>query len=358
MNTTPTRKDFKNASPAKIEEELLKLNIFERFEGDVDWLATCYAPDLTPQEAENLRMALARANPLRSAAIAPASLLDDLVLRNQPEVDVFQHCAEVIKAADAILITAGAGMGVDSGLPDFRGNEGFWKAYPALAESGLRFTDVATPETFETDPALAWGFYGHRLNLYRKTVPHAGFTLLQDFARSKPHGAFIYTSNVDGQFQKAGFAANQVIECHGSIHHLQCLRRCRNAIWPADAFIPEVDTARCRLLNAPPRCPHCGDLARPNILMFNDSDWLDGRLRAQEALFDEWRADIRRLVVIETGAGTAIPSARHFSEYHNAFIIRINPRESALPKRCRGISLPMSGMAALQAIQSAFIDSA
>ena len=41
---------------------------------------------------------------------------------------VFSKAKEVIQAADSILITAGAGMGVDSGLPDFRGKEGFWKA--------------------------------------------------------------------------------------------------------------------------------------------------------------------------------------------------------------------------------------
>lgn len=50
--------------------------------------------------------------------------------------------AELIYAADSLIIIAGAGMGVDSGLPDFRGKEGFWNAYPALAKSHIRFTDI------------------------------------------------------------------------------------------------------------------------------------------------------------------------------------------------------------------------
>ena len=50
--------------------------------------------------------------------------------------------AAAIRSADALLITAGAGMGVDSGLPDFRGNEGFWKAYPVVARLGLSFEDM------------------------------------------------------------------------------------------------------------------------------------------------------------------------------------------------------------------------
>ena len=63
--------------------------------------------------------------------------------------------AEHLKQADGLLITAGAGMGVDSGLPDFRGDQGFWKAYPPLKHLGKSFVDMATPELFYTDPKLA-----------------------------------------------------------------------------------------------------------------------------------------------------------------------------------------------------------
>ncbi len=82
---------------------------------------------------------------------------------------------QVIKEADAMLITAGAGMGVDSGLPDFRGKEGFWRAYPIAKKLGLRFEELANPRWFREDPELAWAFYGHRLKTYRETNPHEGF---------------------------------------------------------------------------------------------------------------------------------------------------------------------------------------
>ena len=58
------------------------------------------------------------------------------------------------KKADAIFITAGAGMGVDSGLPDFRGNEGFWKAYPVIRDFGYSFVDMANPKWFDTDRSI------------------------------------------------------------------------------------------------------------------------------------------------------------------------------------------------------------
>lgn len=87
------------------------------------------------------------------------------------------RAADLIAQADALLVAAGAGIGVDSGLPDFRGPEGFWKAYPALGRRGIGFEQAASPRSFHADPTLAWGFYGHRLALYRRTVPHAGFEI-------------------------------------------------------------------------------------------------------------------------------------------------------------------------------------
>src|SRR6186997_56076 len=102
-----------------------------------------------------------------------------------------EQAARCIASADALLIGAGAGMGVDSGLPDFRGDKGFWNAYAPYAKLGLNFVALANPRLFRDDPELAWGFYGHRLNLYRQTVPHAGFQLLRKWAERMPRGCFV-----------------------------------------------------------------------------------------------------------------------------------------------------------------------
>jgi NAD-dependent SIR2 family protein deacetylase len=240
----------------------------------------------------------------------------------------FARCAELIQHAEGLLITAGAGMGVDSGLPDFRGTKGFWRAYPALALANIRFEEIASPSTFETNPALAWGFYGHRLKQYRETVPHQGFRILRDIADMLPQGAFVFTSNMDGQFQKAGFSPNRLCEIHGSIHHLQCQHGCMNDIRDAAQFKPQVDETRCLLTSAPPRCPHCDDIARPNILMFGDWKWIDDRMRQQHARLDAWLAETRRVLTIEIGAGTHIPTVRHMSEFQSGPLIRINPTEA------------------------------
>lgn len=270
-----------------------------------------------------------------------------------PSFSTIQRAAECIAQADSLVIAAGAGMGVDSGLPDFRGRDGFWRAYPALAEAGIDFETIANPEGFRRHIARSWGFYGHRLNLYRSTIPHPGFALLRRWGEAKPKGYTVFTSNIDGQFQRSGFPETTVHEYHGSIHYLQCTTPCSTKIWSADRFRPETDDQTCELLNDWPRCPTCYQPARPNVLMFGDGEWLEGRQYLQAETQRRWLAQIRNPVVIEIGAGTAIPSVRHFAEQiavkHGGTLIRINPRESAVSRE-QDIALAMGGLEGLQAI--------
>lgn len=253
--------------------------------------------------------------------------------------NLFSEAANLINQADALLICAGAGMGVDSGLPDFRGNHGFWKAYPALEQEGLSFIDLANPQGFYNNPNRAWGFYGHRYHLYNRTTPHEGFHLLKKWCSIKSNPCFVFTSNVDGHFQKAGFRESQIFECHGSINHLQCSgnndRPC-TGIWESindlNLQILKINTKNLTAMTSLPKCPKCTGLARPNILMFDDYYWQPTRGKIQEDRFHNWRDNLlstnQKIVVIEIGAGTAIPSVRLASESMNTAIIRINPRES------------------------------
>jgi NAD-dependent SIR2 family protein deacetylase len=266
-----------------------------------------------------------------------------------------ERAAALIGEADALVIAAGAGMGVDSGLPDFRGNDGFWRAYPALAVEGTTFMDIASPAAFRADPRRAWGFYGHRLALYRNTEPHPGYHLLRNWGEKKRHGYFVFTSNVDGHFQKAGFDPLRIDECHGSIHRLQCLKPCSPALWSSTGFDPVVDTAHCKLLGTPPVCLQCGSVARPNILMFDDWEWV-GEERDRQALrCQSWLEQVRRPVVIELGAGLHIPTVRRFSERivlrHGGSLIRINPREAELGS-VPGVGIEAGALRTLNAIDT------
>ncbi len=276
-----------------------------------------------------------------------------LYRKSSSYIRMISRAAKEIASADGILITAGAGMGVDSGLPDFRSKDGFWNAYPSLKSKRIGFQQMATPDWFDTDPSMAWAFYGHRFNLYQETVPHEGFGILKKWASLMEYGAFVFTSNVDGQFQRAGFSPERICECHGSINQLQCSKPC-DGIWSHEGLGFDVDLESLSVSGVMPVCKCCGSVARPNIKMFNDWSWLPGCSKAQKIELSVWleKFDSHKLVVLEVGAGSSVPTVRWhsqiYSEVYDAPLIRINPTESQGPRRT--IALPMGGLEALKEI--------
>lgn len=117
--------------------------------------------------------------------------------------------------------------------------------------------------------------------------------------------------------------------------------------------MPQIDEQTCRLQNSLPVCPKCGALARPNILMFDDWEWLEEPTMTRLRQFEQWLHEIRCPVIIEIGTGSAIPTMRRFSDriarQLHAPLIRINPDEAQVGQE-HHIGLAMGGLAALQEI--------
>lgn len=264
--------------------------------------------------------------------------------------------AEALDRADAVVVTAGAGIGVDSGLPDFRGDEGFWRAYPPYRDLGVSFVEMANPTAFRTDPAFAWGFYGHRRALYRSTAPHEGFRILSRWVDEAPDGGFVVTSNVDGHFHESDVDPEGIWEVHGTLRYDQCLDACGQPPFGAGPDV-DVDETTMRAVGSLPRCPACGGLARPNVLMFGDGGWDPVLSDAQERRFRGFLADVEgaRIVVVELGAGTALPTIRRLGEtlaaHDGATLVRVNPREPHGPPGT--IALAGGARDCLQAIDRA-----
>ena len=260
---------------------------------------------------------------------------------------IYKKAAEIINQADALIFTAGAGIGVDSGLPDFRGNKGFWNEYPAISHLGISFVEMANPSWFEENPKLAWAFYGHRYNLYKKTTPHKGFNTLLKWGEQKKYDYFVYTSNVDGHFQKAGFEDSKIEEVHGSINYLQCSVPCNSEITDEGDLQISINNEKFEAQEPLPVCPKCGAIARPNILMFGDWNWLSNRSAEQSSRFDNWLIHLKKQnlkpVIIEIGAGKAVATVRMKSERlageFETHLIRINPRDYHIPTYLKGIEI-------------------
>lgn len=164
-------------------------------------------------------------------------------------------------------------------------------------------------------------------------------------------GYFVVTSNVDEQFQKAGFDQERISEIHGSIHHVQCSHPCTRSIRSANGLVVTVDPVEFRATPPLPVCEYCGKTARPNALMFNDNQWITDRADQQDRAFWTWCESIRdkRLVIIEIGAGTAIPSIRAIASQverrRPCNLIRINPKDyHVVPGQ---IAIPCGALAGL-----------
>jgi len=270
-------------------------------------------------------------------------------------IENLEKAASLLKEADALLIGAGAGMGMDSGLPDFRSTGGLWRKKRSIFWLwGRSYASMSNPGWFRKKPRESWGFYGSRLLEYRAKEPHKGFQILRNWAEERGLDTFVFTSNVDEHFQKAGFSPEQILECHGSLHYVQCSTPCHDGIWSIKNFDFQIDPKTEMVKGDLPTCPKCGKPARPNLLLFGDPDWLEERMLKQRAQFEAWQERIqgKRLVVVECGAGTAVPTVRMRCEDFFCLeapnLVRINPNDIQGP--FGGIFLDRGALESLQAI--------
>lgn len=303
---------------------------------------------------------------------------------SKAEIDLaLGRVADALLDCDAWLITAGAGMGVDSGLPDFRGTTGLWKD----RDVAMTYEDMSDDKWFREDPQFAWGSNYTQLEMYRNTEPHAGFGVLLKWFSTLGKPCYIFTSNIDSQFEKAGFPREKVATCHGDLHHLQCIdRNCRgleadksDEVWSAEC-IPSglgdcIDAGSIRFkeaesLEAPYfHCPRCGKLARPNIWFCHDRNYVPREESIQKRdNYNRWLNDLKeakaKVVVIECGGGLAIPSVRVESEDMvdecgpGSLLVRVNPTDNKVPAEkavglpfgsCKGLGLIDEKLEAAQA---------
>jgi NAD-dependent protein deacetylase/lipoamidase len=159
--------------------------------------------------------------------------------------------AELVRRRQPCLVLTGAGISTESGIPDFRSPSGIWAQYDPM--------EYATISAFRRDPVKVWEFYARRLGVLAQAEPNVGHRAL---ARLEQRGLVqaVVTQNIDGLHQRAG--SQDVIEVHGSIRTASCLA-CRTQV-PLGDVVGALETAP-----APP-CPRCGEIVKPDVVMFGE----------------------------------------------------------------------------------------
>ena len=236
-----------------------------------------------------------------------------------------------LKEADALVITAGAGMGVDSGLADYRGEEGGqWGQVEAETEKTV--FETVNPAAFLENPAYSWDLFGKRMEEYENTQPHQGFYILKEWIEKFNLDYFVITSNIDSHFQKAGFEEEKIRELHGSLAYFQSSNpKLSNKIWKTELTGKVIRLGIYD--NRFPICPYSKVMARPNVYMFRDDTFVNTRTKAQEQNFQTFLKanEGKNIIVFEIGSGPHVQAVRMktrlLKNKYKANVVRINPKD-------------------------------
>lgn len=161
-----------------------------------------------------------------------------------------------LKRARHVVAFTGAGVSAESGIPTFRDRQsGLWQNFDAES--------LATPEAFERDPALVWGWYEWRRSQVLASQPNAAHRMIAALAGRVPRLTLI-TQNVDDLHERAG--SPNVLHLHGRLCAPYCCACGRP--YPAVPPAPAGPEGGCPM--EPPRCSHCGGRIRPGVVWFGE----------------------------------------------------------------------------------------
>jgi NAD-dependent deacetylase len=224
--------------------------------------------------------------------------MDTSMQRSSTIDDQIQRVAERIRQAARVTILTGAGVSAASGVPTFRGQDGLWRQH--------RAEDLATPDAFARNPRLVWEWYDWRRQLIAGCRPNAAHDVIARW--SQRDGTAVITQNVDDLHLAAG--TQGLLRIHGSIWELSCWGRCSQGAKPwRDDRVP-LDQ---------PRCPHCGQLARPAVVWFGESLRREDVEAATSATACDVFLAVGTSAVVYPAAGLI-----HEARRHSAFTAEIN----------------------------------
>ena len=241
---------------------------------------------------------------------------------------MFEEFKNKINNAKKIVFVTGAGISQESGIPTFRGKDGYWKKYDAMK--------LATIDAFYENPKLIWEWYEDRRKNILSAQPNPGHKAIAEL--EKYAQVVVLTQNIDGLHQRAG--STTVLELHGSIIRIKCT---------VCDFQEEITS---KFQNLPPKC-NCGEILRPDVVWFGEplpqNVWRNAVLHANSCD-----------VMIIAGTSLVVSPANTlpiYAKQNNALLIEINP-ERTIMSQDMDLSLQTTSADALPHLVSIFDTSA
>ncbi|RPI91898.1 MAG: NAD-dependent deacylase, partial [Spirochaetales bacterium] len=161
----------------------------------------------------------------------------------------YRQAAEIIGGAKTIISLTGAGISVESGIPDFRSACGLWEKYDPM--------EYAHIDAFRRNPEKIWKMVFELIELTSSASPNPAHRALAELEKMNILRSVI-TQNIDNLHQAAG--SRNVIEFHGNASRLDCLN-CGQSYGAG-----EFD-----LTKKVPRCRGCSAVLKPSVIFFGEA---------------------------------------------------------------------------------------
>ena len=214
---------------------------------------------------------------------------------------MFDTVAQKLKDSRKIVFVTGAGISQESGIPTFRGKDGYWRRYDPMK--------LASIDAFYDDPKLVWEWYEDRRKNILSVKPNEGHFAISQMEEFKD--VVVLTQNIDGLHQRSG--STNVLELHGSIIRIKCT---------VCDFTDNI-TENFELL--PPKCK-CGSMLRPDVVWFGEplpqNIW-------QSAIKEASVCDVMVIV----GTSLVVSPANTLPVYakqNGAILIEVNPEKTVM----------------------------
>jgi NAD-dependent SIR2 family protein deacetylase len=238
----------------------------------------------------------------------------------------------IINDADAIVIGAGAGLSTSAGIN--YGTKNFKENFPELVKK-YNMTDMYTSSFYEfKTEEERWSYLAKHINYLYNVDAKEVYKNLYELVKDKNY--FVITTNVDGQFLKAGFDKEKVFETQGSLSKMQCSKACHNKLYDDLKLVSEMlkEDKDCKIPSRlVPHCPRCGEEMDINLrkdeYFVEDNAW--HKLSNNYNSFINDNKD-KNVVFLELGVGFNTPGIIRFPfeemtlNFKGAYLIRANDK--------------------------------
>jgi len=242
----------------------------------------------------------------------------ELRMPQRPAEMATEHAvAEKLSRASKVVVLTGAGISAESGIPTFRGADGFWTE----GSENFQPHKLFTWEKFNEMPKELWRSYKYMANVFKKAKPNPGHYALVELEQLISCDFTLVTQNIDGLHKMAGSHERNLYQIHGNIDEIRCDDHLEGACVHGLALSNPENFAKARSTVASadrftsdelndPRCAMCGTRQRPNVLFFDE--------QYNEALF---------------GSRSVNRVMRHFSQASDVLLIIGTQHKAGLPQK-------------------------